>query len=166
MLILSSSSDFQGVAPFRGFVQERIALARKAKEKDGPDALKDWGPITLFYGCRRPDVDYLYAEEWEDAAKELGDKFKIFTAFSRVQGKPKVYVQNMIREQKELIKYSLVEKTGYAYICGDAKHMARDVEELLKEILGEAAGGSKEKEGEAAFKRLRDRNRLLLDVWS
>jgi len=155
-----------GVAPFRGFIQERVALARKAKEKDGPDALKDWGTITLFYGCRRPDVDYLYSEEWEAFQKELDGKFQIHTAFSRVQGKPKVYVQNLISDQRALVKESLVDKKGYAYICGDAKNMAKDVEELLKEILGEAAGGTKEKEGEAAYKQMKDRNRLLLDVWS
>jgi len=65
-----------------------------------------------------------------------------------------------------LIKQTLVEKKGSAYICGDAKNMAREVEELLKEILGEAKGGSKEKEGEAEYKMLKERNRLLLDVWS
>lgn len=135
-------------------------MARKAKEKDGPDALKDWGNITLFYGCRRPDVDYLYSEEWEAFQKELDGKFQIFTAFSRVQGKPKVYVQNLISENRAFVKESLVDKKGYAYICGDAKNMAKDVEELLKEILGEAAGGTKEKEGEAAYKQMKDRNRV------
>jgi len=155
-----------GVAPFRGFVQERVALARKAIERDGPDALKDWGEIHLFYGCRDPAVDYLYSDEWEQHQKELGGKFKIHVAFSRVKGQPKVYVQQLINEQRELIKQSLVEKKGYAYICGDAKHMAKDVEELLKDILGEAKGGTKEKEGEAEFKLMKDRNRLLLDVWA
>lgn len=58
----------------------------------------------------------------------------------------------MISEQRELIKNTLVEKKGYAYICGDAKNMARDVEELLKEILAEAKGGTKHKEGEAECK--------------
>lgn len=91
----------------------------------------------------------------------------------------------MISEQRELIKNTLVEKKGYAYICGDAKNMARDVEELLKEILAEAKGGTKHKEGEAECKQrypsrsvtqltkvfsldkmLKERNRLLLDVWS
>jgi len=38
-----------GVAPFRGFVQERVAASQKAKEKNGADALKDWGKIRLFY---------------------------------------------------------------------------------------------------------------------
>jgi NADPH-ferrihemoprotein reductase len=90
----------------------------------------------------------------------------MYTAFSRVQGKPKVYVQQLISEQRELIKDALVNKKGYAYICGDAKNMAHDVEELLKEILAEAKGGTKEKEGAAEYKLLKDRNRLLLDVWS
>lgn len=147
-------------------MQERVALARKAIERDGADALKDWGTITLFYGCRHPDVDYLYAEEWQEYKKELGDKFQIHTAFSRVQGKPKVYVQQLISNERENIKQALVEKKGYAYICGDAKHMARDVEDLLKEILGEAKGGTKEKEGAAEWKLMQDRNRILLDVWS
>ncbi|KAK9899292.1 P450 reductase [Cystobasidium minutum MCA 4210] len=155
-----------GVAPFRGFIQERVALARKAIAKDGLDALKDWGDITLFYGCRHPEVDYLYQEEFAEYEKELGGKFKLFVAFSRVPGQKKTYVQHMISEQRELIKQTLVEKKGYAYICGDAKNMARDVEELLKEILAEAKGGTKQKEGEAEYKMLKERNRLLLDVWS
>ena len=54
----------QGVAPFRGFVQERVALARRSLDKNGPNALEDWGSIKLFYGCRREDEDYLYKDEW------------------------------------------------------------------------------------------------------
>ena len=72
-----------GVAPFRGFVQERVALARRAKEKNGPDALKDWAPIYLFYGCRKSTEDYLYADEWPEYGKELGGKFNMRVAFSR-----------------------------------------------------------------------------------
>jgi NADPH-ferrihemoprotein reductase len=43
----------QGVAPFRGFIQERVALACRTIEKKGDDALADWGQISLFYGCRK-----------------------------------------------------------------------------------------------------------------
>jgi NADPH-ferrihemoprotein reductase len=45
-----------GVAPFRGFVQERAALAAKGEKV---------GKTVLFFGCRRRDEDYLYQAEWE-----------------------------------------------------------------------------------------------------
>lgn len=45
-----------GVAPFRGFIQERAAQA-EAGEKVGQ--------TILFYGCRKSTEDYLYKEEWE-----------------------------------------------------------------------------------------------------
>ena len=45
-----------GVAPFRGFIQER---AEQAKRGD------DVGETVLFYGCRRKDEDWLYKDEWE-----------------------------------------------------------------------------------------------------
>ncbi|KAI5479383.1 hypothetical protein MNV49_003717 [Pseudohyphozyma bogoriensis] len=154
-----------GVAPFRAFVQERVALARKAKEKDGPDALKDWGTIDLFYGCRRSDWDFLYKSEWEEYKNELDGKFRMHVALSREPGQPKVYVQQLISEQADHIGDALVNKKGYAYICGDAKHMAREVEHQLEEILGKAKNGG-QPEGAKELKLLKDRNRLLLDVWS
>jgi NADPH-ferrihemoprotein reductase len=44
-----------GVAPFRAFVQERALRAQ---------AGKNVGRTMLFYGCRRKDEDFLYANEW------------------------------------------------------------------------------------------------------
>lgn len=45
-----------GVAPFRGFVQERAAQAQAGEKV---------GPTVLFYGCRKPSEDYLYKDEWD-----------------------------------------------------------------------------------------------------
>ncbi|SGY13741.1 BQ5605_C010g05960 [Microbotryum silenes-dioicae] len=154
-----------GVAPFRAFIQERVALARKAKEKDGADALKDWGTIDLFYGCRRSDWDFLYKDEWKAYEQELDGKFRMHVALSREPNQPKVYVQQLIKDLGDHIGDSLVARKGYAYICGDAKHMAREVEDIFEDILGKAKGGSKA-EGARELKLLKDRNRLLLDVWS
>jgi NADPH-ferrihemoprotein reductase len=45
-----------GVAPFRGFVQERAAQAK---------AGVDIGRTLLFFGCRKQSEDFLYSSEWE-----------------------------------------------------------------------------------------------------
>jgi len=159
-----------GVAPFRGFVQERVALARRTMEKNGPDALNDWGTISLFYGCRKSTEDFLYAEEWPKYVEDLKGKFKLQCAFSREPPyKPdgsKIYVQDLIWEDRKNIADAILVGKGYIYICGDAKSMSKAVEEVLMRILGEAKGGSAEVEGAAEIKLLKERSRMLLDVWS
>ncbi|KAJ7729704.1 putative cytochrome P450 oxidoreductase [Mycena maculata] len=159
-----------GVAPFRGFVQERVALARRSLEKNGPDALADWGRISLFYGCRKSTEDFLYKEEWPQYTEELKGKFSMHCAFSREPPyKPdgsKIYVQDLLWDDREHIADAIVNGKGYVYICGDAKSMSKAVEEVLARILGEAKGGSAAVEGAAEVKLLKERSRLMLDVWS
>lgn len=161
-----------GVAPFRAFVQERLMLARKAKAKakevDGPeaeaDALNDWADLMLFYGCRNADQDFLYQNEWPEYAEEFNGKFKMFTAISRRPelGGKKEYVQDLMKLESEKIYKMIIEQKGYVFICGDGKNMVKCVEETLKDIF-ESTGV---KNGATELKFLKDRNRLLLDVWS
>ena len=61
-----------GLAPFRGFLQERAA--RKAKGAT-------LGPAMLFFGCRHPEQDYLYADELKAFAAE--GITELHAAFSR-----------------------------------------------------------------------------------
>ena len=160
-----------GVAPFRGFVQERVALARKAIEKNGPDALADWAPMYLFYGCRNRDEDFLYREEWPKYEEELRGKLNMSVAFSRegpseyeswargcADPLGKVYVQDHIWEKRAELAPLILEKRAYVYICGDAKSMAKAVEERLVQMLAEAKGGSVEVEGARELKLLKERN--------
>lgn len=130
--------------------------------------MKDWAPIYLFYGSR-DEGDFLYSSEWPEYAKELDKKLKIFVAFSRSgPRKPdgsKIYVQDLLWEQKNEIVKCIVEKRGSVYVCGDGRNMARDVEAKLGAMLAEAKGGKADVEGVAEVKALKDRSRLLLDVW-
>lgn len=146
-----------------------MALARRTLEKNGPDALNDWGKISLFYGCRKSTEDYLYAEEWPQYSEELKGKFTMHCAFSREKYRAdgsKIYVQDLIWEDRENVAEAILKGKGYVYICGDAKSMSKAVEETLARIMGEAKGGSAEVEGAAELKMLKERSRLLLDVWS
>src|SRR5947208_15718623 len=73
-----------GLAPFRGFLQERAALKAKGAKL---------GPAMLFFGCRHPDQDFLYADELK--AFEADGITELHTAFSRAQGR-KTYVEKRI----------------------------------------------------------------------
>jgi len=140
------------------------------KSGKGKEALEEWGRLSLFYGCRRSSQDFLYKDEWSQYKDELGDKFAFHLATSREPPyKPdggKIYVQDLMWEDREAIADEILNKKAYVYICGDGKGMAHAVEETLARILGGANGGEKEKEGWDQVKMLKDRSRLMLDVWS
>ena len=132
-------------------------------------ALADWGRISLFYGCRRSTEDFLYKDEWPKYAEELGDKFVMHTSFSREVFKPdgsKLYVQDLLWKDREQVADAIINGKGYIYICGEAKSMSKAVEDALARILGEAKSGTAEVEGAAEMKLLKERSRLMLDVWS
>ena len=158
-----------GVAPFRGFVQERVAMARRTIDKNGVEGLNDWGKIHLYFGCRN-SKDFLYKEEWPEYAKELHGKFIMRSAISREPPyKPdggKIYVQDLMWEDKAAISEAILTGKGYVYVCGDGTNMSKSVEGALMRMLGEAKGGSAEKEGAAELKLLKERSRYLTDVWS
>jgi NADPH-ferrihemoprotein reductase len=151
-----------GLAPFRGFIQERaaaVAGAGAAKIKKNAKL----GPGVLFFGCRREDQDYIYKEELETAVAS-GALSELNIAFSR-QSAVKDYVQHHLKRQGKAVWELLGPKgKGYLYVCGDAKNMAKDVHAALIEIATEAAGGNAAK-GEAAVKVLLDSGRYQKDVW-
>lgn len=155
-----------GIAPFRSFVQERVAAAHRAKEKNGDNALADWGKVWLFYTSRRKSEDFLYAEEWPECQKDLGDRFQMITGFSREQFKPdgkKKYVQDYILDHGDALAADILERKAYVYVCG-ATDMSHDVEKAFVQVLGKAKGS--EEDGKKEVKMLKERSRFLQDVWS
>jgi len=115
-----------GVAPFRGFVQERAATAATGR---------NW----LFFGDQRRATDFLYHEEWEEYLRR-GQLTRLDTAFSRDQVH-KIYVQDRIRENAAEL-WSWIRGGAHFYLCGDARRMAKDVDVALHEIVAGQGGFS------------------------
>ena len=137
-----------GIAPFRAFMQQR-----RAENAQG----KNW----LFFGNPHFTQDFLYQVEWQGYVKE-GLLDKITLAFSRDQ-EEKVYVQHRLLENgKEVFEW--LEQGAHFYVCGDAMHMAKDVEEALIKIVQEH-GGKSEAEAKSYVVELRKAKRYQKDVY-
>jgi cytochrome P450 / NADPH-cytochrome P450 reductase len=141
-----------GLAPFRGFLQERAAL------KAGGATL---GPAMLFFGCRHPEQDFLYADELK--AFEASGITELHTAFSRAEG-PKTYVQHLVAAQKDRV-WSLIEQGAIIYVCGDGGRMEPDVKAALVAIYRERSGDAAAA-GQRWIDDLGGKNRYVLDVWA
>jgi len=135
-----------GVAPMRGFIQDRVADGKTEN--------------VLFFGCR-DESDFIYKEELQ--AWEAAGSLKLFVAFSRKPGTPKTYVQHLVAQEKALMT-ELIKKGAHVYVCGDASKMAPDVRATLSRVLVDAGlddgfeGGPVEK--------LRAAGRYCEDVWA
>jgi sulfite reductase (NADPH) flavoprotein alpha-component len=137
-----------GVAPFRGFVQEREATAASGR---------NW----LFFGARQMDRDFLYQTEWQHALKH-GALHRLDVAFSRDQSE-RVYVQQRMREQGAQLLHWL-DSGAYLYVCGDAASMAPDVHAALLEIVARHGGRGPE-EAAAYLNTLMGERRYVRDVY-
>lgn len=113
-----------GIAPFRAFLQERIALGAPGR---------NW----LFFGDQKRAYDYLYEEEFE-AWHASGKLHRLDLAWSRDQAQ-KVYVQDRMRANAAEL-WSWLQAGAAFYVCGDAKRMAKDVDLALHEIIAQQGG--------------------------
>nr|3QFT_A Chain A, NADPH--cytochrome P450 reductase [Homo sapiens] len=142
-----------GVAPFIGFIQERAWLRQQGKEV---------GETLLYYGCRRSDEDYLYREELAQFHRD-GALTQLNVAFSREQSH-KVYVQHLLKQDREHL-WKLIEGGAHIYVCGDARNMARDVQNTFYDIVAEL-GAMEHAQAVDYIKKLMTKGRYSLDVWS
>ncbi|MGW5141503.1 molybdopterin-dependent oxidoreductase [Nocardia beijingensis] len=137
-----------GIAPFRGFLQERRALGCTGR---------NW----LFFGDQHAAHNFYYRAELEDMFRS-GFLTRLDLAFSRDQ-RERIYVQHrMIEHGAEL--WSWLRDGAHLYVCGDASRMAKDVDEALLRIA--RIHGKLDEDGALAFKKqLIAEKRYVRDVY-
>jgi cytochrome P450/NADPH-cytochrome P450 reductase len=142
-----------GLAPFRGFLQERAALKAQGQTV---------GSSLLFFGCRHPEQDYIYEAELRNY--EAQGLTRLLPAFSRLEGQPKTYVQDLILQNRDEV-WQLIEQGAVIYICGDATSMAPAVRQAFATIYREKTGAD-EQTAEEWLNILTTNRRYLVDVWA
>ncbi|SER27371.1 sulfite reductase (NADPH) flavoprotein alpha-component [Gracilibacillus ureilyticus] len=137
-----------GVAPFRGYIEEREELDLK-------------GDTWLFFGDQHFRSDFLYQVDWQNWLKK-GYLSKLDVAFSR-DTEEKIYVQNRLLENAKDV-FAWLEKGAHIFVCGDEKRMAKDVHQTLIQIVSEQKNVSKE-EAESYINQLKQEKRYQRDVY-
>jgi sulfite reductase (NADPH) flavoprotein alpha-component len=137
-----------GIAPFRAFLEERAAAATPGR---------NW----LFFGNPHRETDYLYERELEGFLAR-GALTRLDTAFSRDQAE-KVYVQHRIRERAADL-WQWLQEGAHVYVCGDAKRMAKDVDDALREVIARE-GGMEPDAAKAYLASLAKSGRYARDVY-
>ncbi|HEY2533901.1 MAG TPA: sulfite reductase subunit alpha [Xanthobacteraceae bacterium] len=137
-----------GVAPFRAFLHERMATKAPGR---------NW----LLFGHQHRDYDFFYEDEFAGmrAAQVLT---RLSLAWSR-DGEAKFYVQDRMREVGRDL-WAWLADGAHVYVCGDAKHMAKDVERALVDIVAQFGARSTD-EAIAFVAELKKRGRYQQDVY-
>ncbi len=137
-----------GIAPFRAFLHERMATKAPGR---------NW----LFFGHQRRDYDFFYEDELA-GMRAAGALTRLSLAWSRDDAQ-KFYVQDRMREVGRDL-WAWLAAGAYVYVCGDAKHMAKDVERALVDIVAQF-GARKTEEAIAFVADLKKRGRYQQDVY-
>lgn len=137
-----------GIAPFRAFMQQR--------EADGATG-KNW----LLFGNPHFTEDFLYQVEWQRYVKD-GLLTRIDLAWSRDQA-DKIYVQDKLREQGAEL-WNWIQQGAHIYVCGDANRMAKDVEQVLLDVVA-LHGAMDAEQADEYLSELRLARRYQRDVY-
>jgi sulfite reductase (NADPH) flavoprotein alpha-component len=117
-----------GIAPFRAFLQDRMATAAPGR---------NW----LFFGHQRSRTDFFYEDELTHM-KAKGVLTRLTLAWSR-DGDQKIYVQDRMRDVGRDL-WAWLAEGAYVYVCGDAKRMAKDVEAAMVDVVAQHGARSRD----------------------
>lgn len=115
-----------GMAPFRGFILNRLKNANCANK------------IWLIRGVRDAMLDELYSGELGDHEREI-KKVVQSRKFRAGQSEAK-YVQDEVRVQADIVWFVINALDGRIFVCGSSKGMGEGVEEALIQVAMQKGG--------------------------
>jgi len=145
-----------GIAPMRGFIQERAEIAKAG--------VKKLGKALLYFGCRDYEKDFLYADqlrEWEKmGAVETRPCFSKRGPVGQHQYKH--VPDRMWEERAELV--SLFRDGAKIFVCGSASKLAKSSADVSKKIWLEGHPGKSEEDAFEWLQRMRE-DRYVSDIF-
>jgi cytochrome P450 / NADPH-cytochrome P450 reductase len=145
-----------GLAPFRGFLQERAA-----QHAEGTAVATS----LLFFGCRTSEDDYLYEDELR--RYEADGVVKVDAVFSREGNSQRRYVQDAIVQRADEVWDLIDNQNANIYVCGNANTMAPGVRTALIQVfrMSSGTGSTVGTDGNSWLAGLRADGRFLEDIW-
>jgi len=142
-----------GIAPIMSIMEDRV-VAHNDGEKTGP--------MALFFGTRNSHAEYTYGNYLEEL-NQRGILTELKVAFSRDQAE-KVYVQDRIRQNPDIIYDYLVKQDGMFYYCGTGGAAPERVKDAIIDALAQASGQSRP-EMEAYVTQMQIDGRWNVEAW-
>ncbi|KAL9981801.1 hypothetical protein ACROYT_G010554 [Oculina patagonica] len=152
-----------GIAPFRSFWQQRMFDINNKCPPESSSGRRRWGDMFLFFGCRNSRLDDIYRHETEKAVQSRAIT-SVGTAYSRQEGRPKQYVQDLLKEDSSNICDLIINDNGHVYVCGGAA-MAEDVNQTLQTLIADRLNLSSD-DGLEFIRKMKSSNKYHEDIFS
>ncbi len=145
-----------GVAPFCGFLGDRVAAQRAGAPVE---------PALCFFGIRDPQVDYIFRDQFEQA-EGIGI-VQMRPAYSRAPRDGVRYVQDRIVADADDVWDLLGDpaKDAHVYVCGDGARMAPAVRGSFLDIY-RARTGADDGQARDWLNGLIESDHYVEDVWA
>ncbi|KAF8479036.1 riboflavin synthase domain-like protein [Russula ochroleuca] len=140
-----------GVAPARAVLEARVHLGMRDN--------------TLYFGHRASGKDEHYSREWATLAEAGNLTYRVAASRDGPEGTPRVYVQDLIRQDVKRIWRLIHDRGAWVYISGSSNKMPAGVRAALVDIAREE-GELEEEEARAYVARLEREERLFEECWS
>ena len=145
-----------GLAPMRGFIQERATIknARNAKV----------GPAILYFGCRHFEKDFIYSDELKQW--EADGVVSVRGCFSKVapEGQTAQRVPDRMWDERKELAELFGEGGAKVFICGSASKLAKSTAEMCMKIYRDTFPGKTEEDALEWLEKVK-KTRYVSDVF-